>query len=113
MAAALLALPLLPLEQRAVAVGGLAPALPVPWREQERSLAPLRRRRANLVALLAAVFLSLGFVGSPPVAEPYLTGGQLLVVAYFGLLGALALPALRVGPLPAQPTNGGGRLCWP
>ena len=49
-----------------------------------------------LVNLLGAVFLLLGFVGSRPVAEPYVTAGLLLTVAYFLLLLLLPLGGLRL-----------------
>ena len=47
------------------------------------------------MALLGGVFLLLGFIGSRPVAEPYLSLGQLFTLLYFGLLGGLLLFRLR------------------
>jgi hypothetical protein len=49
-----------------------------------------------LVNLLGAVFLLLGFVGSRPVAEPYVGAGLALTVAYFLLLALLPLGGLRL-----------------
>jgi hypothetical protein len=46
------------------------------------------------MALLGGVFLLLGFIGSRPVAEPYLTAGQLLTALYFLLLGSPLLHRL-------------------
>jgi hypothetical protein len=48
-----------------------------------------------LVNLLGAVFLLLGFVGSRPVAEPYVTVGLALTLAYFLLLALLPLAGLK------------------
>jgi ubiquinol-cytochrome c reductase cytochrome b subunit len=91
MAAALLLLPLLPFGHRLVEVGGLHPAALLGWREQPTiSVAALDRHRRR-VGLLAVTFLLLGFIGGQPVAEPFLTGGQLLMVVYFSLLLLLAL----------------------
>ena len=94
MGSALVLLVLLPLEHRAVAVGGLnSGSLPL-WRETEFSTRTANRIHMGSMALLGAVFLLLGFIGSRPVAEPYLLAGQLLTVAYFGLLGSPLLQRL-------------------
>ena len=95
MAGALLLLPLLPLEQRMVGVGGLSPTQLLGWRESPRQTPAATRGHALRVSLLGVTFLLLGFIGSQPVAEPYLTVGQGLTVAYFLLLASLPLSTLR------------------
>lgn len=95
MAAALLLLPLLPLEQRLVGVGGLHPAALLGWRERPTLAAAALDRHRQWVGLLAVTFLLLGFIGSQPVAEPFLSGGQLLMGVYFGLLLLLPLSGLQ------------------
>ena len=69
-----------------------------------------------LVNLLGAVFLLLGFVGSRPVAEPYVGAGLALTVAYFLLLALLPLGGLRLwrsGPTHlGYPKNSFGGWSW-
>jgi ubiquinol-cytochrome c reductase cytochrome b subunit len=101
MAGALLLLPLLPLEQRLVGVGGLNPSQMVGWRESPRSTPTVGH--ALRVSLLAVIFGLLGFIGSQPVAEPYLSVGQGVTLLYFLLLASLPLSTLR--PLPPRPWN--------
>lgn len=94
MGGALGLLALLPLEHRLVAVGGLDPASPLRWRETAHATVGANRRHQLAMACLGGVFLLLGFIGSRPVAEPYLTAGQLLTLLYFGLLGSPLLQRL-------------------
>jgi len=96
MAGALLLLFLLPLEQRLVGVGGLNPTQLLGWREAPRSTQVAAEGHALRVALLATTFLLLGFIGSQPVAEPYLSVGQWLTVVYFLLLLSLPLANFRL-----------------
>jgi ubiquinol-cytochrome c reductase cytochrome b subunit len=100
MAGALVLLPLLPLEQRLVGVGGLNPAQLLGWRESPRSTPRAAEGHALRVSLLGVTFVLLGFIGSQPVAEPYLSAGQWLTLAYFLLLISLPLSTLRITTRP-------------
>ena len=95
MGGALLLLALLPLEGWLRRWGGLHPRQWINFGENPLSHRSGQRRHMLLVNLLGAVFLLLGFVGSRPVAEPYVTAGLLLTVAYFLLL-LLPLGGLRL-----------------
>jgi hypothetical protein len=109
MGGALVLLALLPLEHRAVTMGGLAPQSLLRWRETEFSFRSANQTSMRAMALLGAVFLLLGFIGSRPVAEPYLTAGQGLTLLYFLLLGSPLLsrlvPLRSAQPLPQVSTQ--------
>lgn len=96
MGGALLLLALLPLEGWLRRWGGLHPRQWINFGENPLSHRSGQRRHMLLVNLLGAVFLLLGFVGSQPVAEPYVTAGLLLTLAYFLLLLLLPLGGLRL-----------------
>lgn len=96
MGGALLLLALLPLEGWLRRWGGLHPRQWINFGENPLSHRSSQRRHMLLVNILGGVFLLLGFVGSRPVAEPYVTAGLLLTLAYFLLLLLLPLGGLRL-----------------